>query len=104
MSTIADTNLALPAKAVVSLAFPSKGDASRWQHLSHMTLPVLFVQGTMDALGKPAEINALARHLGEYATLKWIDGASHGFHVDGRQDHSVYDEIAGHVRDYIVAV
>ena len=74
MTSVADAQETLPAEAVISLAFPRKGDASRTAHLKDTTLPVLFIQGTRDSLGAVAEINDMAATLGHKATVKWLEG------------------------------
>ena len=100
MTSVADARKSLPAEAVISLGFPRKGDASRTAHLNDTTLPVLFIQGTKDSLGTVDEINDMAATLGDKATVKWIEGASHGFKVDDREDGDVVIEVAQHIRDY----
>lgn len=62
---------------------------------------MLFIQGTKDSLGTEAEIDDIAAILGERATVRWIEGASHGFKVEGREDDDVIQEIATHICDYI---
>lgn len=100
MTTIADAEAPLPASGVISLSFPRKGDASRSEHLAKTTLPILFIQGTNDSLGTVAELDEMAAALGDRASLKWIEGASHGFKVEGRDDADVVEEIAALISDY----
>lgn len=101
ISTVADADVSLPAKAIVSLSYPRKGDASRSEHLDATTLPILFIQGTLDTLGTKAELANIVDELGERSTIKWIEGATHGFEVEGRDFRGVIDEIARHIHDYI---
>jgi predicted alpha/beta-hydrolase family hydrolase len=100
MTFVSDARQSLPAEAVISLAFPRKGDANRTVHLNDTTLPILFIQGTQDSLGTVDEISDIAATLGDKATVKWIEGASHGFKVDAWDDGDVVMEVAQHIRDY----
>ncbi|MFT5115737.1 MAG: putative alpha/beta-hydrolase family hydrolase [Parasphingorhabdus sp.] len=102
MATEADAKDSLPAKAIISLGFPRKGDPSRTTHLDRTTLPILFIQGTKDSLGTKDEIRDMANTLGKRATVKWINGATHGFKVEGAEDCDVIYEIAKIISDYIV--
>ena len=67
------TATASEADAVVALAFPlhppGRPDKSRLEELQLPTVPVLVVQGSRDAFGRPPE--------GEGRTLVVIDGADH---------------------------
>lgn len=51
----------------------------RGEHLSKVTLPMLFVQGTRDALAQWDLIEARVASLGTRAELLAIEGADHGF-------------------------
>jgi len=101
MTSIADAEDSLSAKAIISLSFPRKGDPARSAHIDSVTLPILFIQGTEDSLGTEAEINDIAATLGERANVRWIEGASHGFSVEEREQDDVIQEIAVHIYDYI---
>lgn len=59
---------------------PSGAPASeRGEHLSKVALPMLFVQGTRDALARLDLIEAQVESLAPRAELQAIDGADHGF-------------------------
>jgi uncharacterized protein len=59
---------------------PSGAPATeRGEHLSKVTLPMLFVQGTRDALARIDLIEARVASLGPRAELLAIEGADHGF-------------------------
>jgi uncharacterized protein len=65
---------------------------ARAQHLSEVRIPMLFLQGTHDALAERARLEALAARLGARATLSLVEGADHSFHVparSGRKDSEV---------------
>jgi uncharacterized protein len=100
VTTYADANVPLRANGLISLAFPRKSDPARSRHLLNTSAPLLFVQGTNDALGSQREIEAMTRPLGERATLKWIEGATHVFDVEGRELSEIAMEIAGAVRQF----
>jgi predicted alpha/beta-hydrolase family hydrolase len=76
---------------------PGKPGTERAAHLSDVTVPLLFLQGTRDTLAKLELIEPVIENLGNAATLHVADGADHGFHVQkrsGRTDADVMDELA----------
>ncbi|BAT58806.1 alpha/beta hydrolase family protein [Variibacter gotjawalensis] len=82
------------------LGFPlhpaGKPSRERAAHLSDINIPMLFLQGTRDTLALPEEIEPVCAALGKRATLKFIDGADHSFHVlakSGRRNPQVMDEV-----------
>jgi predicted alpha/beta-hydrolase family hydrolase len=100
VATYADADVPLQTAGLVSLGFPRKGDPARSQHLLNTSAPLLFVQGTNDALGSQREIEEMTGPLGDRATMKWIEGATHGFGVEGRKLSHVVIEIAEAVRQF----
>ena len=69
--------------------------AARGKHLDSVRVPMLFLQGTRDALADVALMRALAKRLGDHATLALFEQADHSFHVPvrtGRKDAEVLDE------------
>ena len=81
---------------LVFLGFPlhpdGKPGVERAAHLADVHLPMLFIQGTRDALATSALIEPVVTSLEPRATLSWIDGADHAFHVprsSGRSDAQV---------------
>lgn len=56
----------------------------RAAHLFDIDRPMLFLQGTRDALAAPALVQALLRRLGPRATLALFEDADHSFHVRAR--------------------
>jgi hypothetical protein len=76
----------------VFLGFPlhpaGKPSDARARHLAEVQIPMLFVQGTRDALAERARIEALMARLGERATLELIEGADHSLHVPVRSGRS----------------
>jgi predicted alpha/beta-hydrolase family hydrolase len=83
-------------RGLAFLGFPlhaagQPGDA-RAKHLAEVEVPMLFLQGTRDALADAALMEALCGRLGESATLASFEGADHSFHVpakSGRSDAEV---------------
>jgi uncharacterized protein len=68
----------------------------RAAHLSQIHIPMLFVQGTRDALADLGLLVPLVEQLGDTATLHLIEHADHSFHVpvrSGRTDAQVLAEV-----------
>jgi predicted alpha/beta-hydrolase family hydrolase len=57
---------------------------SRADHLSRVQIPMLFLQGTRDALAEHSLLEALVARLGERASLVWAQDADHSFHAPAR--------------------
>lgn len=94
---------AAPLEGVVGLAFfgfplHSAGRPSRDRaaHLADVKVPMLFLQGTRDALAELSELEPVCKALGSRATLKLFENADHSFHVparSGRKDPEVLSEV-----------
>jgi hypothetical protein len=92
-----------PLPGVLGLAFlgfplhpAGEPSEQRAEHLAKVSMPMLFLQGTRDALAERSLIEAVVARLGERATLSLVDGADHSFHVpasSGRSDAQVLDEV-----------
>jgi predicted alpha/beta-hydrolase family hydrolase len=87
-------------KGLVFFGFPlhAAGGPSieRAEHLYEVEVPMLFLQGTRDALAEPALIRQVTKKIGKGATLALFDDADHSFHVPaktGREDADVLAEI-----------
>jgi predicted alpha/beta-hydrolase family hydrolase len=101
MSTQAQAAEPLPAvKGIVLVGFPlhpaGKPSTERTAHLADVKLPMLFLQGTRDALADLALITQTTASLGKKATLHIVEGADHAFHVlvrSGRNDAQVREEL-----------
>jgi uncharacterized protein len=101
-STAASQGVITGVKGLVFFGFPlhapGKPGSERAEHLFKVTLPMLFLQGTRDALAQITLIEQLCKKLEKQGrvTLKIIEGADHGFHVpkkSGRDDEGVLEEI-----------
>jgi uncharacterized protein len=95
-------------RGLVFLAFPlhpAKQPADeRARHLGDVHIPMLFMQGTRDALAETYYMEAVLARLGARATLEWIADADHAFHVparSGRSDAQVRRLIAASVARWI---
>jgi len=68
----------------------------RAKHLFDVRIPMLFLQGTRDALADLSELEPVCEALGSRASLKLIKDADHSFHVpakNGRKDVDVLGEM-----------
>jgi predicted alpha/beta-hydrolase family hydrolase len=100
-SRAASAGAGLDARGIVFFGFPlhAAGRApgvERAAHLSAVPQPMLFLQGTRDALADLAMMKSVCDALPR-ATLHVVDGADHGFHVPkrtGRDDGAVLSELA----------
>lgn len=86
-------------RGLAFLGFPlhPAGDPSerRAEHLAKVSIPMLFLQGTRDALAERALIEAVVARLGARATLAWIEEADHSFHVPARTGRTDAQVLAG---------
>jgi predicted alpha/beta-hydrolase family hydrolase len=97
MTSQAQAQTPLPGvRGLVFFAFPlhpaGKPATDRADHLAAVTLPMLFLQGTRDALAEIDLLRPVAKQLGKRATLSLADEADHSFHVPaktGRKDADV---------------
>lgn len=76
---------------------PGKPGTKRAEHLENVTLPMLFHQGSRDALADLTLMQSLCGKLGSRAHLHVVDTADHSFHVlkrSGTTDAEVLRELA----------
>jgi uncharacterized protein len=76
---------------------PGKASAARGEHLTRVTAPMLFLQGSRDSFADLKLLKPLCSRLGKRAELFVIDGGDHSFHMlksSGRSDDAVLDEAA----------
>ncbi|GAC1304212.1 MAG: alpha/beta hydrolase [Steroidobacteraceae bacterium] len=86
------------------LHLPKKPSLSRAEHLTNVKIPMLFLQGTRDALAEMRLLHQALEPLGDRATLGTIAGADHSFHVlrrSGRTDLDVRQELMGRVDAWV---
>ena len=87
-------------RGLVFLGFPlhaaRRPSEERAKHLFGVEIPMLFLQGTRDALAHVQLMQRLGQRLGPRATLKLFSDADHSFHVPariGRKDAEVRAEV-----------
>lgn len=88
-------------RALVFVGFPlhppKRPGTTRANHLSRVTVPMLFLQGTRDEFAELELLRPITDRLAPRATVHVIEGADHGFHVlkrSGRTDAEVMRELA----------
>jgi len=112
MSSQAQAKSALPGvRGLAFVGFPlhpaGRPSQERAQHLLELEIPMLFLQGTRDALAELSLLRELATQLGSRATLSLIQDADHSFHVparSGRKDSQVADALVQSLANWIQAV
>jgi uncharacterized protein len=112
MTSQAQAALPLPGvRALVFLGFPlhpaGRPSDERANHLFEVKIPMLFLQGTRDALADTRMLQALAERLGKRATLKLFQDADHSFHVParkGRTDAEVRAEMLDTLASWLQSV
>jgi len=83
-----------------------KPSQERAAHLSEVTIPMLFLQGTRDALAELGQLQPVCQALSR-ATLKLLDDADHSFHVPartGRKDTEVMAQMLDTAAEWIDSV
>ena len=70
---------------------PGKPETKRADHLSGVTVPMLFLSGTRDELATTELLQPVCKKLGKRATLHLLDTADHGFRVLKRSRESKED-------------
>jgi predicted alpha/beta-hydrolase family hydrolase len=107
MTSQAHTEKPIPGiRGLVFLGFPlhppDRPSNERAEHLFEAEIPMLFVQGSRDALADIRLMRRVVQRLGPRATLKVLEEADHSFHVpvrSGRTDPEIrsemFDAIAG---------
>lgn len=87
-------------RGLIFFGFPlhpaGKPGDERAKHLDDVAIPMLFLQGTNDALATVDLLKPVVKRLGKRATLTLSEHADHSFHVpakSGRKDAEVLAEI-----------
>ena len=89
MTSQAQALAALPGvRGLAFLGFPlhpaGRPSDTRAEHLARVQIPMLFLQGTRDALAERSLLEALITRHGPRASVCWLDEADHSFHVAAR--------------------
>jgi predicted alpha/beta-hydrolase family hydrolase len=87
-------------RGLAFLGFPlhpaGRPSQDRAEHLFDVNVPMLFLQGTRDALAELDQLKPVCKALGRRATLELFEAADHSFHVparSGRKDAEVLVEM-----------
>jgi predicted alpha/beta-hydrolase family hydrolase len=98
-------------RGIVFFGFPLHGAGkpgrARADHLREVRQPLLFLQGTRDALADLELLRPVCDELGARAQLHVVEGADHGFHVlkrSGRSDEQVIEELADRTSAFAAAL
>ena len=82
---------------------PGKPETKRADHLSAVTIPMLFLSGTRDEMADLDLLKSVCKKLGKRATLHPLDTADHGFRIlkrSRKSDEDVFVEMARVVREW----
>ena len=79
----ADADDPIPALGLALLGYPlhppGKPEQLRVEHFPRLAMPVLFVSGTRDAFGTPAELRRHAKKVKGPVTFSWLETGDHSF-------------------------
>jgi predicted alpha/beta-hydrolase family hydrolase len=93
-------------RGIAFLGFPlhpsGRPAIDRAAHLDRVSVPMLFLQGTRDALAETELMTLVVHRLGASATLKLFAEADHSFHVPARSGRTDA-EIRGEMLDALAA-
>jgi uncharacterized protein len=109
MTSQAQAEAPLPrVQGLAFLGFPlhpaGQPSRDRARHLLDVQIPMLFLQGTRDALASLDELEPVCGELGKRAALKVFADADHSFHVPartGRNDKQVLSAVIDALSDWI---
>jgi len=112
MTSQAQAAAPLPGvRGLAFLGFPlhpaSKPSEERARHLAEVRVPMLFLQGSRDALADLALLRPVIEQLGDRASLRVFENADHSFHVparSGRRDADVRREMFDALAAWILTV
>lgn len=78
---VGDADDPLPAKALVLICYPlhppGKPEKLRVEHFPRLHVPCLFISGTKDTFGTPAELQQWTATIPGPVTHEWLDGKGH---------------------------
>src|SRR5947208_1329845 len=108
MTSTAQAEEPLPGvRGLVFLGFPlhppGRPADKRAEHLAHVQVPMLFLQGTRDDFAALKLLQPLVKRLGERATLYLVEGGDHSFRVltkSGRSEGEVMGEVVSTIVEW----
>lgn len=86
---------------------PGQSTKLRVEHLEHVRRPMLFVQGTRDALGTPEEIQPCIKNLRPAAKIHAIEGGDHSFKAPkkfGLPQEQIYEAAMDEIDRWVRAI
>jgi predicted alpha/beta-hydrolase family hydrolase len=86
---------------------PGTPSAERGKHLADVQAPMLFIQGSRDALADLKLLKPLCAELDGHAELFVVDGGDHSLHMpkrSGRSDNEVLDEVAAKTASWMAVI
>ncbi len=107
-STAASEGMLPNIKGIVFFGFPlhapGKPSNERAEHLHNVTTPMLFLQGSRDALAALDLLKPVCKKIGKLAELFLIEGADHSFHCPkeyGLKDKDVIEMICKEIKRWM---
>ena len=105
---IAAADAALPIRGLVMLGYPlhppGRPDQRRDRHLAAIERPMLFVQGSRDTFGTPAELMPALLELSPRPVLHIVEGGDHSFALakrDASMQAAVLEDVQRVIADWI---
>lgn len=93
----------LPAAGLVLISYPlhppGKPERSRTEHFGSIEVPCVFLSGTRDTFGTPAELEAATALIPGDVTHVWIEGGDHGLR---RKDAVVAEAVAAWLEEQLL--
>jgi predicted alpha/beta-hydrolase family hydrolase len=103
--------LAFDVSGLVFLGYPLHPPGNpaklRVEHLEHVQKPMLFVQGTRDALGTPEEIQPFVKNLRPPAKIYAIEGGDHSFKAPkkfGVEQPQIYENAMDEIASWVATI
>jgi uncharacterized protein len=86
---------------------PGQPTKLRVEHLEHIKKPMLFVQGTRDALGTPDEIRPFVKNLRPPGKFYSIEGGDHSFKAPkkfGKPPDQIFDDAMNEIDSWVRSI